>query len=67
MTSIVNPVTDKPLPDDAAEYVTKVRAVRRQSRKDARSGNPAKSMPAIKATAAAPRLILAVYKQEAVR
>lgn len=61
----LNPLTDEPLSEEAAEYVEKLRTIRRNARKEARSGNPAKSGPARNVLYHTPRMIAAVYTKEA--
>lgn len=67
MQKVDNPLTGKPLRDEAAEYVTKLREARAGAKKAARSGNPAKSGPARTALVHIPGVIRATYIQEARR
>lgn len=61
---ITNPFTQKPCSDELAEFVTKVREVRRNARKAARSGNPAVSGPARKVLAQVGPTLAAGYMRE---
>lgn len=64
---MLNPLTDKPLRRSAAGQVKKLRTIRRNARKDARSGNPAKRFPAQHAMRRAAALIRGIYIREASR
>jgi hypothetical protein len=64
---VINPVTGDPLPKDKAEYVLQCRQARANARREMRSGNPAKRAAAAVVYRTAPRIIRAVYTQEARR
>jgi hypothetical protein len=61
----MNPLTGEPLRDEASDYVDQLRQVQRNARGHARSGNPAKRHPARVVLARVPRLLRALYVQEA--
>lgn len=60
-----NPLTGKPLSRKAAKHVEQLRTVRRNARKAARSGNPAKSAPARRVLSQVGPAIAAVYRSQA--
>lgn len=62
-----NPLTGEPLRDEAVEHIEKLRTVRRNARKAARSGNPAKRFPALNVLIQVGPAIEAVYRSEATR
>jgi hypothetical protein len=64
---VINPLTGKPLRADAAKHVQKLRTVRRNAKKAARSGNPAKRCPAEQVLRQVGLAIGAVYRSEATR
>ena len=64
---VVNPITGKKLRKEAAETVRQAREARCNARRAARSGNPAKRADAMSVLRAAPRVIRAIYAQEANR
>lgn len=63
----LNPLTKEPLSPEGAEYVQKIREACRGARRAARSGNPAKRVPALTVLRAAPRILAALYRKEANR
>lgn len=67
MNKIENPITGEPVAKEAAEYIGQLRTVRRNAKKAARSGNPAKRGPALKALVQVPGMIRAVYRQDAAK
>lgn len=62
-----NPLTGKKMSREAAAYVEQLRTVRRNAKKAARSGNPAKRYPAVTVLAQIPHLLAATYRQDALR
>lgn len=65
MTETLNPLNGTPLSEDGAELVKKLRKVRRNARRAARSGNPAKSADARKALGTVRDTLSALYWREA--
>lgn len=65
--AVTNPLTEKPMNADEAEYVTKLKTIRRNAKKSLRSGNPAKRSPAQKVTAAVGPMLAQTYTQDAVK
>lgn len=62
-----NPYTGRELPKKAAEYVQRLRTVRRNAKAQTRSGNPAVRSQAERVLAEVPGMIAAVYANEATR
>lgn len=60
----LNPLTGESLRPEADSYVSDLRQVKRNARKAARSGNPAKRVPAKVVLARVPHLLSALYVQE---
>lgn len=62
---INNPITNEPVSKGIAKLIHQAREARRGARKEARSGNPAKRFPALKALKDIPDYIRALYVQDA--
>lgn len=58
-----NPLTDEPLTDKQVKALDDLRTVKTNAKKDARSGNPAKRVPALQALARIPSFVRRVYLQ----
>jgi hypothetical protein len=65
--NVINPLTEKPLRSESAEFVTKLREARSGARRAARSGHPAKRAEARRALTDIPGVIRATYMKEASR
>lgn len=65
-SDVENPLTGKPMNREHAEYVGQLKEVRRNAKKAARSGNPAKRGPAVKVLAQVGPMIGQTYGQDAV-
>ena len=61
---IINPYLGKPMRLKAADVVRQAREARRGAQEEARSGNPAKRIPARQALQDIPRFIDGVYRQD---
>lgn len=65
MTGIVNPITRRPLRENAAETVLQAREARAGARRAARSGHPGRRAAALRALVGIPQFIRQVYIEEA--
>jgi hypothetical protein len=63
VAEVINPLTNNPLPEVKAEQVGKLRTIRSNARKDARSGHPGRRASGLRARAMAAFEIRKIYVQ----